>query len=176
MRTAPARGYTIVELLVAAMVCMVLAAVLLTVFVTVFRSMSILTAKSTVNSQLCSTLEAFERDAQQARSFPASACTRTATATEIILELPDSSCVVWQCDAGACTAADPGQLSRLIVSPAGNILATRTAVTLHSTNGVTVLTFTRSARLVEMRLGILSVAWGYRSEGKIATAYALRST
>ena len=159
----------LIEYLVAAALLALLGLVLLSVYRTILNSLAITTGRSVVTSQFRSTLEQFGRDVQAAQAFPASSGGYTASATVLILEIPGAPLtdIVYQCAGGACTAASPGRLERLIIGTP----PTRILIPLPN---VTLLNFTSLTNRVTCQLGIAQTVQGFRAESKMLMTFTKR--
>ena len=184
-RLEPVRGYSLIELLVAAAVLLIVGAVVVSVFLTVFKGVAVLTVRSAVTSGLRNAVEQFGRDAAQAQEAPAScSASYTASATQLILMGPPgtSRYVVYRPRpaSGACTAASPCVLERLTLNSACDLFVTQTRVIA---NNVISLAFTRrdldatpaTIERVDIWLGIRARVQQQQLQGKILTTFKLRN-
>ena len=164
----------LIEFLVVAVLMALLGVVLLTVYKTVLNSLAIITAKSVVTSQFRSAVEQFGRDVEAAQAFPATCGggVYNASSTVVLLDIPGSACIVYQCVGGLCTSASPGRLERLIVgTPPTRVLV---PLSSNASSGMTLMNCTRLTNSVTCRWGLAQTVQRFRVESKMMVMFTRR--
>lgn len=183
-RTHCVRGVlSALELLVVSMGMISIGAVVATVALTAYRGLTILTLRSMVTSDLRVAMEAAGRDISAASGVPASWGGYTTTTTSLVLELPalgptasGTDHVIYQCGSGACTAASPGQLAR-IVDTSTSVNSQRISGTRVLASGVTSLAFdtTTATGRVHVLLEVTRRLQGFEFHAQLGDLFNLRN-